>query len=144
MKTLIIATLFLFTIPLWAADSYLCITEYATGFKFNSDTMQWRVARLKVGQKYIIKKSNQKKYKWEVSEHGKKYLNNVPLSYCSNNFNENGFLTCEYLFNFTMNKTSLRFKIYEPVGYVLHKDIIGKALEGMNEPSMQIGKCSKI
>ena len=60
MKT--IATtlfLFLFAVPLWAADSYLCIAEQLVGFIFNEPTKKWEGVAKKNSVKYIVKKDIQ-------------------------------------------------------------------------------------
>lgn len=63
--------------------SYLCISEEATGFAMNKSTKEWKDSLFNNGRKYIIKKSNSKKYAYEVTRLGEE----LPFTYCGDFIN---------------------------------------------------------
>ena len=122
-----------------ADDSYLCIGEHATGFSFNEKNKTWIAGGFKEG-KWILKKSADPNYKWEVYRFGE----NFPESVCEQDFNESGNIMCEGIAQFRMNKERLRFLYIYPFGYWSDNNKVNMLKEGKNTPFMEIGKCSKI
>ena len=122
-----------------ADESYLCIGEHATGFSFNEKNKTWSTAKFKE-EKWIVKRSADSNYKWEVYEFGE----NFPVSACEHDFNDAGNLFCDGIVQFRMNKEKLRFLYIHPLGYWSDNENFKILKEGKNTPAMQIGKCSKI
>lgn len=139
MGALVILLVCLISRATLADESYLCIGEHATGFSFNEKNKTWSAARFKE-DKWILKRSADPKYKWEVYGFGEDF----PESGCEQDFNEAGNLFCDGISQFRMNKEKLRFLYIFPFGYWSDTEKYKILKEGKNTPSMQIGKCSKI
>ena len=153
-----------------AADSYLCIPDMATGFRFNENSKKWEISKFKTdGKKYILSKSKYSPFAWEVKEMGENY----PFIMCEDDFNTDGDLICSHLNEFKMNNKTLRFLNAYLVGYVyysdfepfkfelpeyaenlskeqleaykeLQKNYYDMSREGKNTPYIEIGKCSPL
>ena len=128
-----------------ADDSYLCVSDMSTGFRYNKALDKWEIANFITDEdKYIVSRSIDKNIAWEVKRIGE----SSELAFCKKDFNKYGFLYCESNIIFKMNKLNLRFlKIY-PTGYynsssknnqdiVLYKD-------GSSKPYIEIGRCSPV
>jgi len=135
----------LLTTKVSSDDSYLCISDISTGFRFNKALDKWDIVNFIVDEeRYFINKSIEKNIAWEVTQIGK----SSKITLCKEDFDEYGFLYCESNIIFKMNKLNLRFlKIY-PTGYynsssknnqdiVLYKD-------GSSKPYIEIGRCSPV
>ena len=126
-----------------AETSFLCVTDMASGFVFDKSRDSWKSAILTPREKYLVSKSTQKGYAWEVNEVGSK----TPIAACKDDFNEIGILVCEGLKELRMNKNSGRFLAIYAIGYwndnknSKENDLFR---EGANTPSMEIGKCSPL
>jgi hypothetical protein len=133
----------LLSTPALAGDSYICIADMATGFSFDKSRRQWSSANFKATGKYIVSKATIGENAWDVKEVGAP----IPMSFCKNDFNEFGLLTCDGLFQFRMSKNNLRFIRTALIGY-WNDDLKGSKgeflKEGANEPSIEIGKCSPL
>jgi hypothetical protein len=131
----------LVTTPAFAKDdSYLCVAESAVGFSFNKASQQWERANFKADKKYLVSKSSEGGKTWEVKEMGQS-----EGTTCEEGFNENGFIKCKGLLDFTMNKNSLRYILVHPYGYVVKEYKKGGFLEeGALTPYLEIGKCSPL
>jgi hypothetical protein len=95
--------------------------------------------------KWIVKRSPNPQFKWIVFEFGQNTAEDIPLSSWKEDFYPNGDLFSDSGgMQFRMNKNTLRFLILNPIGYWSYgeKSMYGK--EGMLQPFMEIGKCSKI
>ena len=126
-----------------AGDSYICISDMSTGFKYNKALDKWEIANFITDEeKYIVSRSIDKNIAWEVKRIGE----SSELAFCKKDFDEYGFLYCESNIIFKMNKLNLRFLKINPIGYynsssknnqdiVLYKD-------GSSMPYIEIGKCS--
>jgi hypothetical protein len=139
MGALVILLVCLISTAALADESYLCMGEHATGFAFKEKTKTWSTARFQEN-KYIVKKSTDPLYKWEVFDFGKDF----PISMCENDFNDSGNIFCEGVTQFRMNKEKLRFLYIYPFGYWSDNEKQKLFKEGRNTPSMEIGTCSKI
>jgi hypothetical protein len=128
-----------------AMDSYLCVSDKSTGFRYNKALDKWEVVNFIVDvNKYIVSRSLDKNIAWEV----KRETGSSEFSFCKNDFDENGFLYCESNIIFKMNKFNLRFVNISPSGYynsaskndqevMLYKD-------GSSTLYIEIGRCSII
>ncbi len=149
VRTLLMVTLlFAFlSASAYAAESYLCVADMATGFKFDENRKEWETATFKESQKYLVRKSKRKEFVWEVKQVGK----SAELVFCNDDFNEVGSLVCESLGStiaFRMNKLNLRFLYSYLIGFWTDnvKDSKGTDIlrEGSNTPNIQMGKCSPL
>lgn len=135
----------LLTTIAFALDSYICVSDMSTGFKYNTTLDKWEIANFIADKnQYIVSRSIDKNIVWEV----KRIKDNSELALCKEDFDDYGFLYCELNDIFKMNKFTLRFININPSGYynsssknnqgvVLYKD-------GSSTPYIEIGKCSSI
>ena len=134
----------LLTTMVSAGESYLCVADMATGFKYNKTIDKWESVNFNVDDsKYIVSRSKAKNTAWEVKQIGQQY----PLATCKDDFGENGYLFCELVRIFKMNKINLRFICIYPFGYYNEspkgkKDVFYK--DGADSPHVEIGKCSPL
>lgn len=127
-------------------DEYLCIAEKSTGFTYNSTASEWETASFNVNNnKYIVSRSDKTdfiKSEWDVKRIGLNYA----TFYCPSDFDTFGYLNCELMGTFTMNRNNLRYLLVFPFGYVSDniKDAEGAVLidEGESRPFIEIGKCN--
>jgi hypothetical protein len=126
------------------ADSYLCIADTATGFRFEKSTGSWKQASNKPDSKYLITKTSKDKESvtgpdgWQVKQLGQ----SANTTLCKDGFDEDGYLVCyNYLDVFRMNKNNGRYLYVYLVGYW---DAGKKHPEGNDNPYMEIGKCSSL
>jgi len=128
-----------------AMDSYICVSDISTGFRYNKALDKWEIVNFIVDvNKYIVSRSMDKNITWEV----KRNRESSEFSFCKKDFDEYGFLYCESNIIFKMNKFNLRFVYINPTGYynstskndqevMLYKD-------GSSTPYIEIGRCSII
>lgn len=124
-----------------AQSAYVCVTEMATGFKFNKATSSWGVTGFKAAQQYLVKRVAEKGITWSITVVG----HQSAMAHCENDFSDQGFLLCRGYQEFRMNKKNLRFLTAYLIGYVT--DATGAPVlgpEGSNTPSLEIGKCSPL
>jgi len=150
MKNLFLSVLalLLVTNSSTSAESFLCVADKATGFKFNEVHKNWEQATFNVSDmKYIIRNpsaddtliGSAKNQAFVGLEVGGKF----PIIFCKDDFDSNGLLFCNYNISgeFRMNKNLGRFILYYQVGYV--GDAINPgAKEKDNDPGIVIGRCS--
>ena len=74
-------------------EKYLCTPDLSTGFRYNNNSKEWEQANFKTDHKYIISKSGDKNYVFQIIKIGMSY----PICYCEQGFNEGGFLLCSGL-----------------------------------------------
>lgn len=123
----------------YAEEAYLCTTDHAVGFEFNSDMKSWGKANMEAGKKYTIKKNEDNI--WKVHNFGE----TLPLASCGKKISDHGFLNCDgWYLEVRFNNQSLRFQYTYEVGYVISPSVIDDGREGGNAPSMQIGTCSPL
>ena len=126
-----------------AETPLLCVADMASGFAFDKSKGSWNAATFRTQKKYLVTKSSQKGFAWDIKEVGEK----LPISACEKDFNEDGILTCDGFQEFHINKTNGRFLSAYRIGYwndnsSSDKDDIFR--EGKNTPHMEIGKCSPL
>jgi len=146
MKKLI---LLLFLIPnLVMAESYLCITENATGLQYNLNNKSYSSATFKDGQKYIVKKIAGE---WKAIIFGSKEDSLInSMTKCSSLIDEEGIvlpkgalaeITCEKFSGyFSISINRMRF-INVTYGSYLKPDKKGQFYA---DPAIEIGSCSSI
>ena len=121
------------------AESYLCMDELVTGFRFTPQT-GWREASFKAEGKHVIKPSINKG-EWIVVRVGGSADGVV---YCASSFDDSGEFRCNsYGTDFLMNKKNLRFLMIHTYGY-WSDPIPGEKTpyrEGDDNPAIAIGKC---
>lgn len=122
------------------AESYLCVADNSTGFKYDENSKTWISVPFKTDSKYLVNKSK-KLGSWVIKETG-----GGTFIQCEKGFNDWGFLRCSGMsFNgdFTMNNETLRFQYVYPFGYVV-RAYNEDNKEGSITPFMEIGKCSPL
>lgn len=130
--------------PLYA-ESYVCIADKSTGFKYNQKTQQWEYARFRTDTKYLIRKADQnilleKFFKMVVVKFGEK---SSEFS-CKEGINEGGLLICNsHSGQFKFNNLSLRFLRSWMYGY--YNNGYGKSPDKDSAtPFLEIGTCTKM
>jgi len=128
----------------FAADSYLCVADKATGFRYYKETKKWGQANFNVEtQKYVFSKSessfskpDKPVFKWELTEMGQ----DTPwITIYNEDFSQDGTIKGEgHNFRFIMNKKSLRYLKSHSNGYLDGID------SNDNTPYIEIGKCSQL
>ena len=121
-------------------DSFLCMADKSTGFKYDEHLKIWDHARFRSDIKYIISLSPNREFNFVISEVGTKRLR----GFCKKGFNEYGMLFCATLTGeFRFNRNNGRFLLTELAGYY------SVGAEGMHEidetsdtPLLQIGTCA--
>lgn len=129
-----------FAIPAAAADtndpsSYLCVPDYATGFRLDRSG-RWEPGQFGVrGKQFILGKRNER---WFWTEVGPPDAKSEPCD----GFSEYGFAECKYSEGDVLfNRKTLRFQLVRRYGYVTSDLATDK--EAQNAPPyIMIGKCS--
>ena len=143
MRALLGLVIIVFSVAAGAvADSYLCIADQATGFKFNKSTKTWKATNFNVSDgKYLVARSKDERYARAVTKVGDKR----PIAYCDDDISGDDMnLGCNSpgLFRFRFSPKTMRFSMIYIAGYVGPFGIGG--LEGDNTPFIEIGKCSPL
>ena len=169
MKLVLIAGLCMIAEGLMAADSYLCIAEHTVGFTFDKERKLWRSQIFMPNDKYLITEASEsvkqyyeqlykknstalphsfKEVVWVQKDFG---IKNDQGAACDGDFDEAGIIICKGIYDFRMNKRTMRFLNIAPLGYWNIKsgppeniaEIFGfMAEEGKFTPAMSIGRCS--
>jgi len=142
-KLALLLVIILFPTISYAADSYLCIADKATGFHYYKEMGIWDLAKFRADEKYLFSKSETvhvitKKplIKWDLKEIGKE---NSLFTGCEDFFSADGTIQCDGLqHKFIMNKNTLRFILIYFYGYWDGVD------NNDNNPGLLIGKCSPL
>jgi hypothetical protein len=145
MRVVILSFALLFSGAAAAADSYLCISDQATGFAFNKETDQWYRANFQTGEKYVL---SREKGGWVLKQFGEE----APLLHCPGDFNAGNNLICsDGGTDFRMNRHLLRYQKAYLVGYYVDYGALGKLPpglpameEGGDTPVLEIGRCSAL
>ncbi len=142
MRALLGLVLFVFSVTAGAvADSYLCMADQATGFRFDRAKKTWGPASFDVSSdKYNVARSRDASYAWAVTKAG----DDQPLFYCKDDIGaDDQFLLCN-LFDpsFHFDVRTLRFTAIRVHGYIV-PSAVGRN-EGDAEPLLEIGKCSPL
>jgi hypothetical protein len=133
---------FIYTPLLADAKQFLCVTEKSSGFSYNRVLKQWDSTVFKSSGKYIVSKSKDSRYTFQVIKVGEK----LPTSLCKKGFDEYGYLNCKYyVTDFFFNKFNLRFLLTYSHGYVNVLPSINETTdEKSSTPYMEIGVCSPL
>lgn len=145
-----------------AADSYLCVSDMATGFVFEKAIGKWKSTTLNPDKKFLVKRTGHKKGPialptemfviWDVTVLGDPGANSM----CHMDFDARGNLRClTGSFVFELNRDKLRFTSAAMYGYanwggvdfVLGSDskyTTREQKEGDHQPTMDAGKCSPL
>lgn len=140
MKAYTIALLITVLPALASAESYLCVEDQKTGFRFTSQK-QWHQSNFSPNRKYLVKpnKGQSMKGKWIVSEIGEP----VPHAWSEYDFTSTGALKADGPFGeFAMNRKNLRFVVTYILGYWTDAIPGEDFVEGETTPLISIGKCS--
>lgn len=114
-----------------SVEGFVCVTDMATGFKFDPSTKRWRSVDFAVSDnKYILARKGEH---WTWKPLGSSF--EAP---CDGGFNEYGFLRCGLAESVSINRKGLRFQSFYGIGYV-HD---GTRDSVANTPSIEIGRCS--
>jgi hypothetical protein len=125
-----------------AIESYLCISDMATGFFFDQERRMWRDAAFTDGRKYLVVRSSENPKTWEIKTIGQ----SEPSASCDEGFSGAGLMMCRGAIEFRMNRNSLRFIAAHLFGYWT-ADIpspSGEFQEGKFTPYLLIGKCNPL
>lgn len=119
-------------------ETYLCVADKATGFAYNKKMNTWDHSIFNVqDSRYKLFEADGR---WNWSESGSDHL-----ATCGD-FDEHGHVKCNYgQEDIIFNKHNLRYILYYRAGYV-DQEIAGtkSEIEGVDEPSIEIGWCSKL
>jgi hypothetical protein len=122
-----------------AANSYVCTADKSVGFAFDKATRTWKPHNFIVRGSYRVQRSTTPGVAWEVKEGA------APASIqCRADFSPSGSLACNGFREFRMNRNTGRFIAVYLVGY--WTDDPGARgddpfVEGMDTPTMQLGRC---
>jgi hypothetical protein len=139
-------------------ESYLCIADHATGFKFDKQQQQWRQVNFNHQKsRYIIRPPTQEESKLAGEDASTEYRNpgyvalkgggDRPHIFC-NRFNQAGMLFCDgFGDKFVFGKSRLRYSRSNAwLGYV-GADPVGSGSffeEGKQDVYIEIGSCSPL
>jgi hypothetical protein len=120
--------------------AYLCIADQATGFKYDKNLKEWKLAIFHTNnERYILKlKDNQ----WYWSEFGNP--SHEPPQ--CDQFNSSGNIKCVLTIDedimeiVSFNRNTLRYQFTYVFGYVDPLPMY----EGSDTPSIEIGRCSEM
>ncbi len=132
------------------AETYLCVGEHASGFRFDPVTKEWKAAHFSAkNERYLIRKPNAQ----ELNRNKDSFFvvhkidENIIVGNCKSK-DEYGSIFCEKIGGYFRLNTSLgRYMSSYEFGYI--DENIPSAFgmprnEGANTPSIIIGKCSRI
>jgi len=122
------------------AESWLCVSDDNVGFDYDKSKKTWVQARFSMEEKFVVRPSKVRDYKWEVIEVGEEF----PSYYCDKDFTESGYLTCATGSDFRFNKKTLRFTVESTHGFF--GDVEALAKRGQRPDSMYVmyGRCTSI
>jgi hypothetical protein len=127
-------------------SSYICVTDMATGFRFDQGSKTWQQARFNASSKYIVSRPKERSmFSWELREVGSQDTR----GFCKNDFNEVGNLFCDTMGGqFKFSKGTLRFIHTYAMGYWHDQNPLVenkyRSKEGADTPFIEIGKCSPL
>lgn len=130
-----------------AAETWLCITDMATGFNYNKSTKRWESTDFTVDdEKFIIRRSNREGFAWEIQKFGDQ--NAFPYAVCKDDFNSAGVISCRrfsglIIFNSKNGRFSRAFG-GSYTAYDRNSSIDIFREEGSDSPVVALGRCSKI
>ncbi len=131
------------TAPQQSDQSFVCLPDLATGFRFDSASREWHTATFETHERYVISRSSRPGRQWEVKEVG----NSTPIAWCKADFTEGGTLACDGFQTFKMNRTTMRYLSAYLLGYFYQGAAApdtSLAREGGDTPYIEIGRCSSL
>ena len=136
----VVLTLFLVTGA--NAQSYLCVTEQASGFKYDEELNKWKPANFDIKDKYIISKPKSgvgaPNSKWVVTNPETKTL----IASCDADIDASNYLFCTgSTGQFNFNSGNLRYLLTYSFGY-FNSGRPNFPDSNSNTPYMEIGTCS--
>jgi hypothetical protein len=149
----IIAAMALSTLSLPAeSDQFLCISDKATGFRYDVSSKSWHQSRFNPILRYVIYPPGKDATRWRSAKYILKVVGTVtPIAYCSDADNEtpnqNGeIIRCtNFSIELIFNKKNGRFSaaMQGDSYYADGTNIEGKTLtdETADTPTLQIGTC---
>ena len=123
----------------FATDSYLCIGSKVAAFYYDKDTKTCRSITDESSNIYILERHKNAKFKWGVRKPGKNNIN-YP---CNGDFNEFGYLSCDFISNFRIYGQNQIFLNSYLEGICFSMDFNGQLItEGERNLSfIEIGRC---
>ena len=138
LKILIAMTCLTFTAVI-SADQFLCVADQAAGFMYSKTIKKWQASAGDSDEKYVISESDLEGYAYQLKEVGEE----TSYTECKEDFTKFGYLTCEGLYEFQMNRDNGRFLMVFKTGYFnVLPEINDFTDETSDTPYMVIGKCS--
>jgi hypothetical protein len=126
------------------AQSLVCSTEMAAGMSFNRTTKTWSAGTFRPEAKYVVVKSDNNAFKFEVRRFGAK----TAVAWCESDFSEHGLLQCKGLFQeFSFSRADLRFLHVYSAGYWNESSInriSPTRKEGEDTPAVAVGTCASL
>jgi hypothetical protein len=148
MRILILCVLLVLASTVSAAESYLCVADKSTGFKYNKQTKRWDYSRFNVRERrWIIRAPNLDEIKQLNSAPAFVVIGlgeTFPESLCEKPFTDAGTLVCREIWDFKFSKDRLRYVAVYPMGYWMDSSEGSGDLfvEGKNDLAIEIGRCS--
>jgi len=122
-----------------ASDSYLCIGSKITGFVYDNNIKACRSITEESYNIYIVEKHKNAKYIWGVRKLGENSINYL----CNKDFNEFGYLSCDFTGSFRMYKQNLIFLNSYLEDFCYSADVNEQLSPeaGRSVPFIEIGRC---
>jgi hypothetical protein len=141
----------LFGVTSASADSYVCVADRSTGFRFDPTTKTWQTASFTTDRsKWIIRPPAGNETfiaegtRYAVFEAG----SDIPNYGCESAFTEAGFLFCNVgPGEFKMNNKTNRYLLTYTFGYWTDDLTPGdkrRFREGSDTPLIEIGRCNRL
>ena len=123
----------------FATDSYLCIGSKITFFIYDNHYKICRSITEESYNIYMVEKHKNTKFMWSVRKPGERAISYL----CKEGFNENEYLSCDFMGNFRMYKKNLVFLNSYNEGLCYSPDVNEPLTTeaGINIPFIEIGRC---
>jgi len=129
------------------AESYQCISDMATGFRYDTARKEWREASFRARQRYLLTRPSEAEVAL-MKPHPVAWIlkaahNNSVEGTCSKDFGTFEFVMCSGISEFRFSRVTGRFLRAVLSGYYLD-DPNSRWPEGGLTPHVEIGRCSLI
>ena len=123
----------------FATDYYLCIGSKVAAFYYHKDTKTCRSITEESFNIYIVEKHKNAKFTWVVRKPGENSIN-YP---CNGDFNEFGYLSCDFISNFRMYGQNQIFLNSYLEDLCSSMDVHGQLIaeDERNMSFIEIGRC---